>query len=295
MCDYPQGVGSAWIDTDLEEQMELIRRIVEASANARQKVKRKLRWPVSRIVIAPCAPAAGDANDTIAKAKATQISDAVVALEGILKDQTNAKNIIVLGAGMPWDELGVTLVPNGAAIGPVFKKDAGAITKALLVADATAVYRGIMDTGAFALETGTDVGIVQVTGEMVQFNEVVPEGCGSSEFTGGVVYVDATLSREIESEGYAREFIRRIQDMRKELNLDVEDSIEAIVQLGDEHIIDLVLDFEVTIASEVRSGLLVIGLDVEPKGTLVKEWDIEGVKVNIGISKMEKKNKEIEK
>lgn len=285
MCDYPEGSGSVWVDTGLEEQMELIRRIVEASANARQKVKRKLRWPVSRIVIAPAAVE----DDTNSAAKAGQISDAVVSLEGILKDQTNAKNIIVLEAGMPWDELGVTLTPNGAAIGPAFKKDAGAVTKALMAADATAVYRGILDAGTFALDTGTDTGIVQVTGDMVQFNEVVPEGCGSSEFNGGVVYVDATLSRAIESEGYAREFIRRIQDMRKELDLDVEDSIEAIVQLEDDHIIDLVLDYEVTIASEVRSGLLVIGLDVEPKGTLVKEWDIEGVKVNIGISKMEKK------
>ncbi|MCK5660680.1 MAG: class I tRNA ligase family protein, partial [Methanosarcinales archaeon] len=287
MCDYPEGDGSGWIDTGLEEQMELIRRIVEASANARQKVKRKLRWPVSRIVIAPAAVDAG--SDANSAAKAAQISEAVVSLESILKDQTNAKNIIVLDAGTSWDELGVTLTPNGAAIGPAFKKDAGAVTKALMAADATAVHRGILDAGTFALDTKTDVGTVQVTGEMVQFNEVVPEGCASSEFTGGVVYVDATLSREIESEGYSREFIRRIQDMRKELDLDVEDSIEAIVQLGDERVIDLVLDFEGTVASEVRSGLLVIGLDVEPKGTLVKEWDIEGVKVNIGISKMEKR------
>ncbi|MFQ6055163.1 MAG: DUF5915 domain-containing protein [Methanosarcinales archaeon] len=61
-----------------------------------------------------------------------------------------------------------------------------------------------------------------MTPDMVEFKEKLPEYVASSEFTGGIVYVDAKLTPEIEAEGYAREVIRRIQDMRKDLDLDVD-------------------------------------------------------------------------
>ncbi|NPE30974.1 hypothetical protein HNV12_24070, partial [Methanococcoides sp. SA1] len=81
--------------------------------------------------------------------------------------------------------------------------------------------------------------------------------------------------------------IRRIQDMRKELDLDVDDSIRAHIQISDERVLDLVLDFENYIAKEVRANVLVLGLDVEATGELAKEWDVEGIPITIAISKEE--------
>jgi len=78
--------------------------------------------------------------------------------------------------------------------------------------------------------------------------------------------------------------IRRVQDMRKELDLDVEASIKAVVRIEDERICDLVLDWEAHIAGEVRSKLLIIGIDVEPDGDLVKEWDVEGIGMKMSVS-----------
>jgi isoleucyl-tRNA synthetase len=72
--------------------------------------------------------------------------------------------------------------------------------------------------------------------------------------------------------------------MRKELDLDVEERIKAVVLIKDERILDLVLDWESHIADEVRTKLLVIGMDVEPEGDLVKEWDVEGIGMKMGIS-----------
>ncbi len=66
---------------------------------------------------------------------------------------------------------------------------------------------------------------------MVEFRRETPEGVTGTEFTaldgGGVVYVDTALTEDIESEGYAREVIRRIQEMRKDLELDVEERIDV--------------------------------------------------------------------
>ena len=52
MCPWPKA-DPARIDKHLEESMALVREVSMAASNARQKGGRKLRWPVSEIVIAP--------------------------------------------------------------------------------------------------------------------------------------------------------------------------------------------------------------------------------------------------
>ncbi len=45
--------------------------------------------------------------------------------------------------------------------------------------------------------------------------ETLPEGVVGASFPKGVVYIDTQLSPELEAEGYAREVMRRVQDLRK--------------------------------------------------------------------------------
>ncbi|KGK98787.1 isoleucyl-tRNA synthetase [Methanococcoides methylutens] len=269
LCDWPT-VNEALVDTDLEAHMKAVRSMVESSSNARQKVGRKLRWPVSRIVVSPT-----DEN-TVA---------AVEQLRYVLMDQTNAKYIELIEIGESWKELGVEAAPNPGAIGPVFKGDAGKVNAAIASMDDMELKKGLADGEMeIPLADGTNI---TITEKMVNFSETLPEAVASAEFAGGVVFVDANLTREIESEGYSREVIRRIQDMRKELDLDVDDSIKAHIQIDDERVLDLVLDFENYIAKEVRAKVLVIGLDVDTTGELAKDWNVEGIPMHIAISKEE--------
>ncbi len=262
MCDRVKAK-EEFIDTDLETRMDIIREIVEASSNARQKLKRKLRWPVKRIVVAP---------------KKDEVAAAVKSLGSVLKEQTNSKEIVLLGAGETWDELGVEVMPNHAALGPAFKKDAGKVIAELKKADGRAVKKAIMESGSFELNAGT------ITKDMVSFKDLIPASIASAGFSAGEVYVDTELTREIESEGYAREVIRRIQDMRKELDLAVEEEIDSFVEIKDERVQELVTELKDFIAGEVRARSLTIGSGAEIKGDLVKDWDVEDVGMKIGIS-----------
>jgi isoleucyl-tRNA synthetase len=269
LCDWPE-VDESLVDTDLEAEMKAIRSIVEASSNARQKVGRKLRWPVSRIIVNP------QDENTVA---------AVDRLRYVLMDQTNSKDVEVTGIGESWGELGVESSPNPGAIGPVFKGDAGKVNAAIGSMDAMELKKGLAGGEMeIALADGTKV---TITEKMVNFSETLPEAVASADFAGGVVFVDANLTREIESEGYSREVIRRIQDMRKELDLEVDENIKAHIQIDDERVLDLVLDFENYIAKEVRANILVIGIDVDTTGDLVKDWNVEGISMHIAISRAE--------
>lgn len=263
MCEWAKPE-SKFIDAGLEKSMDIIREIAEASANARQKLKRKLRWSVKRIVVAP---------------KNDEVCGAIASLESVLKEQTNAKKIVLLKVGEVWEELGVEVVPNHAALGPVFKKDAGRVIAELKKADGREIKKAILETGSFELKTGV------ITQDMVSFKELIPPAIAHAEFSGADVYVDTELTREIESEGYAREVIRRIQDMRKELDLAVEEEIKAVVEIRDASVVGLVLELKDFIAGEVRAKSLNIGSDVEVEGALVKEWDVEGVGMRMGIGR----------
>ena len=88
------------------------------------------------------------------------------------------------------------------------------------------------------------------------------------------------------AEGYAREIIRRIQDMRKELDLKVEDPIRTAVRIDDQKILSLVQGQKGYIANEVRASSLDMERDLEVKGSLVKDWDIEDLQMKIGIERI---------
>jgi isoleucyl-tRNA synthetase len=207
------------------------------------------------------------------------VNQAVITLESVLKEQTNAKEIVTLKIGETWDQLGVEVLPIHAALGPVFKKDAGKVIAQLKTADGRTIKKSILETGSFELLAGI------ITADMVTFKDLIPPAIASAVFSAGEVYVDTELTREIESEGYSREVIRRIQDMRKELDLAVEEEIRAAVEIKDDRVAVLVLEMKDFIAGEVRARTLMIGPEVEVDGELVKDWDVEDVKMKMGIGR----------
>jgi isoleucyl-tRNA synthetase len=268
MSDWPK-VNEAYLDPELEAAMDTARSIVEAASNARQKAGRKLRWPISRIVVSP------NGEDT---------AKAVERLGSVLMDQTNSKAIVLTGVGESWDELGLEVIPDPGKIGPVFKKDAGKVIPALQKVDGFVLKKAFAETGEFelALEDGTTA---TITPGMANFKETLPTGTASAESDAGLVYVDANLTPELEAEGYSREVIRRLQDMRKELDLVVDENIRASVRIEDERVLKLVETLKNLIAEEVRADVLDLGSDIDASGVLIKDWDVEGVAMKMGISK----------
>jgi isoleucyl-tRNA synthetase len=268
MCDWPK-VNEAYLDPELEAAMNTARSIVEAASNARQKAGRKLRWPVSRIIVSP---------------ESEDASKAVERLRSVLMDQTNSKAIVLTRVSESWDELGLEAIPDPGKIGPVFKKDAGKVISALKNVDGFVLKKAFSEAGEFeiSLADGTKV---TVTSGMANFKETLPEGTASAESEAGLVYVDANLTPELEAEGYAREVIRRLQDMRKELDLIVDENICASVQIKDERILKLVETLKDLIADEVRADVFDLGSDIDVSGSLVKDWDVEGIAMKMGIAK----------
>jgi isoleucyl-tRNA synthetase len=95
------------------------------------------------------------------------------------------------------------------------------------------------------------------------------------------LFLDTQLTPELEAEGFARELVRRIQSMRKELDLDVEDKIvtELHVDPTQKKTLQQWHDY---ISNETRSKT--VHFVDKPTGKLVKTWKIEQLETTIGIT-----------
>jgi isoleucyl-tRNA synthetase len=262
MCDWPEPT-EALRDPALEREIEVVREVEEAGSNARQQAERKLRWPVTRVVVDV------DSDD---------VADAVRAQEAIIADRLNARAVEVVGADEEWGELAYSAEADMSELGPAFGDDAGRVMNAL---NEARVAEQSLDTleGTVSEALGEDI---DLTEEMVEFRRETPDGVTGTEFTaldgGGVVYVDTALTEDIESEGYAREVIRRVQEMRKDLELDIEARIRVALDIADERVADLVAEHEALIKEEVRADELGAVEDGHRK-----TWDVEGTEMEIAV------------
>ena len=251
------------IDTELEAKMDVVREVIEASARARDVARYKLRWPVSDITIV-------SQNKNILKA----IDD----LADIIKDQSNTKEVLTASE---FENLSFNAKPNLKTLGPRLKGDMGKVKKALEEGDGNAIKAELEDAGKIIVE-GFELNV-----EDILFDSELPDDFVSAEFEGGNVFVNTNITPEIKQEAMARELIRRVQDMRKDLDLDVEANINLSVETSAEFK-DLITPQSEFISHEVRAKSLIISDSQACENdddSYVKEWDIEGEKVIIAIKK----------
>ncbi|MFB6254056.1 MAG: isoleucine--tRNA ligase [Halobacteriaceae archaeon] len=256
MCDWPEA-NSKYREQQLEDEIAILRSIEESGSNARQQAGRKLRWPVPRVVV---------------ESDEDAVQEALSNHQELLAERLNAETIEVTHS---WTELEYTAQADMSVLGPAFGDRANEVLNAL---NEARINEPSLDLLEEEVAAAVDEPI-ELTPEMVDFEKVTPENVYQSDFEQGSVFVDVSLNESIKSEGYAREIIRRAQEMRKDLDLDMEEEVNMEVAVFDEDVANLVSQKENLIKEEVRVADLT---DVDDGYT--KEWDIEGVTVTISIS-----------
>jgi isoleucyl-tRNA synthetase len=261
MCDWPEP-DEALRNPDLEQAVAVARGVEEAGSAARQQAERKLRWPVTRVVV-----------DAGSGAVASAVDDQ----RDLVADRLNARRVELIDPDDRWDELTYSAEADMSLFGPKFGDRAGEVMTALNEARVEEPTLAALET-AVAERTGESV---DLTEEMVAIVTEAPETVAAAGFDtegGGTVYVDTALTEDIESEGYARDVIRRIQEMRKELDLDLEERVRVEFAVADDRIGDLVREHEALIAEEVRADEFGAVEDGHRR-----EWTVEDTTVEIAV------------
>lgn len=269
MLDW-YGGDAALRDERLETAMDTVRSFDEAQANARQAGRRKLRWPVAECVVA---------------AESPDIVESITSLAHICRDRANARVVAALCGS--WDRIGWKAEPLMKALGPSFGRNAPKVRDLIQHADGNAMKSALEDGKNFVLHDGDER--FEIAPGQVTFIPQLPEGVYSAPMTGGTVYVDTSLTPDLEAEGYAREIIRRFQEMRRQLDLRVEDFINADACIQDSRICRMIADsWREGIMEEIRARSFQVHGGECPPGSsheMSRDWDVEGIAMTLSISR----------
>ena len=258
LCDYPEVMTAR--DPELERQMALTQTAVSNGRFLRTANNLKVRQPLSKAVIA--------APDAAAQALLAQTADIIAEELNVKKVDfcEDEEQLVKRSCKANFKALGVRL---GAQM-----KFAAAKIAALSGKEIGSILAG----NALSLEL-PDGRTAEITAaDLVIQREELPGMVAASE--GGVTIALTTeLTPELVAEGFARELVSKIQNLRKEKDFEVTDRIDIICEVPAEQ--QKALDmFNAYITSEVLAASFKAG-----KGDT--ELDVNGVKVMISVAKAE--------
>jgi isoleucyl-tRNA synthetase len=261
LCDYPV-VDEKYIDEKLEEGMEKIIKLAEEGRTLRAKHNIKIRYPLSRAIL------------VTSKENQLMLKDII----DLLKEEINVKEIQF--SERISEFVTKKAMPNTSKIGPKYKDKTNQVVEAIKKINQNKLIEKLEECGKVTIKVDGEE--VELSKEDFNIVEETKENLARADVEDIILLLDITMTSELQAEGFAREIVRRIQSMRKEMNLDIEDKIETYIRLDKSLIRELERWIEY-IKGETRSREIVFA--DKSQGKLVKKWDIDGIEVTIGISK----------
>ena len=261
LCDYPK-VNEAWIDKDLEANMEELLEIVVLGRACRNTANIKNRQPIGTMYV-----------------KAEKAMDKFYT--DIIADELNVKEVKF--ADDVESFISYSFKPQLRTVGPKYGKLLNGIRTALSEIDGTAAMKELRDNGVLVLDiAGNRVELAEedLLIETAQSEGYVTETDGETS-----VVLDTNLTPELIQEGFVREIISKVQTMRKEAGFEVMDKIIVYAKDNDK-IMDIMKANQDEIKREVLAENIVLG---EAEG-YTKEWNINKEAVTLGVSKVQEEN-----
>ena len=265
LCDFP-AVNDAWIDKDLEKNMDEVLKIVVMGRACRNSANIKNRQPIGNMYV-----------------KAPNVlSEYFVE---IIEDELNVKKVNFTEDVSAYTSY--TFKPQLRTVGPKYGKFLGQIQKALAELDGNKAMAELKADGVLALPTVSDD--VKLSEEDLLITMTQMEGYVTEGDNTVTVVLDTNLTPELVEEGFVRELISKIQTMRKEAGFEVMDKI-SIYYHADEKVADIFNKYGNDIMGDVLGTEVVAeadSFDSGENGIYCKEWNINGEKVLLGVKKGE--------
>jgi isoleucyl-tRNA synthetase len=244
------------IDADLEKSMDYAQKICSLVHSIRKNAKIKVRTPLHRILL----PVLDDS-----------FANRVRSVEGIILAEVNVKSIEYID-----DTSGVLVKkvkPNFAKLGKQYgpkMKDVSAVINTFTKEDISIIEKqGTLSKGGFDL----------VLEDVLISSEDIPGWAVASE--GGItVALDITITDELRKEGIARDFVNRVQNLRKDMGLEVLDKIGIEVEKDGELVTSALTDFKDYISTETQA----LTLELKEKLSDATEVDMDEFMLKVKIS-----------
>ena len=257
LCDFPK-VEEAWINRELEDDMEELLKIVVLGRAARNTANIKNRQPIGTMYIKADKEMGQFYTDIIA-------------------DELNVKEVKF--ANDVESFISYSFKPQLRTVGPKYGKLLNGIRTALAEINGTEAMNELRSTGLLTLDINGNK--VELSEEDLLIETAQTEGY-VTEADGDIsVVLDTNLTPELIEEGFVREIVSKVQTMRKEAGFEVMDKIHIYAKDNDK-ILELMKNHKEEIMSEVLAEDMTLGTT----DGYVKEWNINKEPVVLGVAKM---------
>ncbi len=239
-CLYPTADAGA-LDRPLLSKMRLAITTASLGRAARGAADIKLRQPLARARV---------------NVGSKRERDDLRELANVLAEEINVKEIEVVSE--VGELVNYKLLPNNRELGPRFGKQFPQVRAALMALNAAEAASVLQSGEALQVEVGGEM--VDLTSKEVLVQTESRGGLAVASDKGVTVAVDTELTPELVQEGYARDLVRTINNMRKEAGLDIADRIKLAFQTGADiaaamdHYADYIK--QETLAVELKNGAM---------------------------------------
>ena len=195
----------------------------------------------------------------------------------IIRDELNVKDVQF--ADDVSDFVDYKFKPQLKTLGPKFGKNLGEIRNNLTGLDGHKAMAELDSTGFLKMTIST--GEITLAKEDLLIESQQKEGFFTLTEGGVTVALDTTLTEELIEEGFVREITSKIQTMRKDSGFEVMDHINVSIS-GNDKLAELVKKN----ADQISHDVLAEQINYNENAQNSKEWDINGEKVTIGVTKL---------
>lgn len=238
---YLPELNEALIDSPLEEKMDLARRVVTLGRSSREDAGIKVRQPLNRILLDK------------------KYEELLSGLSDLIKEELNVKEVVFdseLSEYMDFE-----LKPNFKVAGSILGKKIGSLAGALKNVDAKD-FVSKLESGSVVMNLqGEDT---EIQKDFVEVRILSKEGFDITMDKNLFVILDKELNEELIEEGYMREFVSKVQQMRKSNGYEVTDEIKITFEADE--ILKIALE---KFAEEIKSETLAVSLEF---ARLESEW-----------------------
>lgn len=254
LCDFPVA-NEAFIDTELEAEMELVLEIVVLGRAARNASNIKNRQPIGNMYV----KADRQLDDFFKEIVASELNLKAVSFKEDMEEY-----------------LSYSFKPQFKVLGPKVGKQIGEVKAALAGINGHAAKAELESTGKLKLTLKS--GEVELLPEDVDITMSQTEGFATQRYGNVTIALETTLSQELIEEGFVREIISKLQTMRKENGFQVVDHI-TVYAAGNDKLVDIMSRNEDFLKKVVLADKVVYG---STEG-FVKEWNINGEDITLAV------------
>ncbi len=261
LSDFPEA-NEACINADLEAQMILAQTISSLTHSIRKKEKIKVRQPLTKVMV------------PVLDEKTKQYIEAV---QDLIMTEVNVKAVEYIddASGILVKKVKPNFRTLGKKFGPQMKLVAAAIGQWTKTEIAEIEKNGSINISLDGEPASLLLEDVEISSEDIPGWSVASEGKVT-------VALDISITDELRAEGIARDFVNRIQNLRKDMGLDVQDKINIQVAKNEALINEALTANAAYVCEETQAlSLNVVESISDAQSVEIDEWTLE-VKIAVG-------------